>query len=291
MSYKIMTPKTNAKALNNRTYTDYYYKLMLMARSVFKWEGLPEGMSEKWIERYLFNEGECMFFYDDTLGYMVTRLTGTNLNEYDEPTHLQPVANNYHNPKTYTNGVNAVVISNNDVRMPTRPTIELFSWRLTEITRAIDTNVKLQKTSALIICSEKQRLSLKHAYEQWAENEPVIYGDKSLGGEPITSIRTDAPVIFDKLQLQKHAILNEVYTFLGVNNANQDKKERLVTDEVSANDEQVVMHAQMMLKARQEACEQINKMFGLNVSVSLRSEGLKEVMKLSEPSETLAQGV
>lgn len=285
MKRKIMTPKSNAKALNNLTYTDYYYRLMLMACSVFKWEGLPENLSEKWIEKYLFNDGECMLFHDDTLGYMVTQATAQHLNAYDEPINLRPVATNYNNTKTYTNGVDAVLICNNDLRLPTRHTVELFSMRLADITRAIDVNITQQKTSALIICSEKQRLSLKHVYQQWNENEPVIYGDKSMGSEPITSIKTDAPIVFDKLQLQKHALLNELYTFLGVNNANQDKKERLVTDEVTANDEQVIMHAQMMLKARQEAAKQINKIFDLNVTVSLRSESLKEVMKDSEPSE------
>ena len=46
-----------AKQLNNRTFTDYYHRLSLMAKSVFKWENLPEGIDEKHIEKYLFTEG------------------------------------------------------------------------------------------------------------------------------------------------------------------------------------------------------------------------------------------
>ena len=48
--YKTMSMNSVAKYLNNRTYTDYYYRLMLLARSVFEWENLPKGMDEKWIE-------------------------------------------------------------------------------------------------------------------------------------------------------------------------------------------------------------------------------------------------
>ena len=58
--------------------------------------------------------------------------------------------------------------------------------------------------------------------------------------------------------------------YLGINNANQDKRERLVADEVSANDEQVDVCANVFLKARQECCEKINKRFNLNISVKMR---------------------
>ena len=56
-------------------------------------------------------------------------------------------------------------------------------------------------------------------------------------------------------------------TFLGINNANQDKKERLVVAEVSANDSEIMMARKIALDSRQLACEQINKKYGLNVSV------------------------
>ena len=59
-------------------------------------------------------------------------------------------------------------------------------------------------------------------------------------------------------------------TFLGVGNAKQDKKERLVADEVNANNEQIETSRYSMLQARQDACKQINEMFGLNVSVDFK---------------------
>lgn len=260
-----------AKALNNKTYTDYFRRLSLMAKSVFKWENLPNGIDEKWIEEYLFKEGECMFFEDATLGLMVTRCTESGqLNFYNEPTLLTPNAVNYVNTKGYENGKECVLIKNNDDRLPTIPTVELYAYRLAEIARTIDINIEAQKTPVVILCSEKQRFSIKQVFRQWQGHEPVIYGDKNLDIDSIKTLNTNAPMVFDKLQLQKHAIWNECMTYLGINNANQDKKERLVDDEVQANNEQVMMNAQMMLKARERACDEINRIFGTNIKVSLR---------------------
>lgn len=267
---------TVAKILNNRTYTDFYNRLSLLARSVFKWEGLPNGINEKWIEKFLFNEGVCMFFKDEEKGFMVARTAafGT-LNEYDEPTKLFPVFNNSsggNTTKAYKNNVNAVLICNNDLYLPTRDTIDLFALRLTINQRSIDANISAMKMSNLIKCSERQKNSFKQAFNQWNEFEPLIITDSDMDIQANFEIlKTDAPIIFDKLQLQKNAVWNEVMTFLGINNANMDKRERLVDDEVQANNEQIMLSAYTMLKARETAAKAINDIFGTNISVSIRN--------------------
>lgn len=277
--YDVISMKSIAQELNNRTYTDYFYRLMLLARSVFKWENLPNGMDEKWIERFLFNEGRCIFFHDNEKGYMVTKCVESGaLNYYDEPTTVSPVATNYDaDGRLLQNYEEAVVIYNNDEMIPTSPTIQLYALRLAELTRTIDINVHAQKTPTLILCDEKQRLTLQQVYRKWNGFEPVIFGDKNLNIEGIKVMKTDAPIVFDKLQYQKHAIWNECMTFLGINNANQDKRERLVDDEVQANNEQIEQSAELMLKAREKAVERINKAFGLNIRVSKRSLDLSQI--------------
>ena len=268
--YDTLNFKEMNKKLNNLTFTDYFYRLSLIALSIFKWDNLPNGINERWIEKYLFDIGECMFFKDPILGFRVSKSIDKGINIYNEPIDLEPESTGLTEPKTYKNGIDAVLIKNNDLSIPTLPTLQLYAYRLADLTRAQDVNITAQKTPILIITSDRQKLTMKNVFNQWSGNEPVIYGDKEMNIDGVKVLKTDAPIVFDKIQIQKHQLWNEVMTFLGVNNANQDKKERLVDDEVQANNEQVKISLDVMLKARQSACSEINRIFGTNIKVSAR---------------------
>lgn len=273
-----MNFKAYEKSLNDRTFRENYNKLKLLAKSVFKWNNLPNGINEKWIERYLFEEGRCMFFKDPIRGFMVASCTDSGLlNPYEEPTALRPVLVNYESDKLYENETECVLIRNNDDEIPTRESIQLYAYRLTDISRTIDINISAMKTPVLIVGDKKQMLSLKQIYKQWNGFEPIIWGSKDLDLSSLQVLKTDAPVVFDKLQIEKHHIWNECMTFLGINNANMDKRERLVTDEVQANNEQVDIFAQMQLKSRQLACKQINELFRTNISVEVRNSESEQI--------------
>jgi hypothetical protein len=276
---EILNIKNYEKQLNNITFTDYYYKLKLLATSVFEWEGLPSWMDEKWIESFLFEEGECMIFEDEERGLMISKcVQNGNVNTYGEPTVLSPAGIDVPSEKSFIVDVDCVHIRNNDFVIPTAFFIKQFAYRLAEISRTIDVNVNAQKTPVLVLGSEKQKLTLKQVYSKWEGNEPVIFGDKSLEGlELIRVLKTDAPVVFPQLQTQKQNVWNECLTFLGINNANTDKKERLITGEVEANDVHIDLSADCFLKARERACEKLNELFGTNISVKIRENMDKEV--------------
>lgn len=272
-AYKLLSYKSVAQMANNMTFSYYYYKLMLIARSLFKWEGLPNNMDERWIEKYLFTSGKCIFYKDPTMGFMVAGFGQQGgINCYGDPTSVYPVAENYvYNGPKLVNGENCIVVRNNDLMLPTFPTIRHYSYKLTNLDRAIDVNIEAQKTPIIVRCSEKQKLSLKNAINQRRDNEPVIWtADTGNIGDMVDTLTLNAPAVFKDLQTQKHMILNEVFTDLGINNANMDKRERMVANEVEANNEQVKASEDVMLKAREQACKEINRIFGTNISVRRR---------------------
>lgn len=287
--YKLLSYKSVAQMANNMVFSYYYYKLMLIARSLFEWEGLPNNMDERWIEKYLFGSGKCIFYKDPVLGFMVAGFGQQGgINCYGDPTSVYPVAENYvYNGPELINGENCYVIRNNDLMLPNFPIIRHYSYKLTNIDRAIDVNIEATKSPIIVRCSDKQRLSLKNAINQRRDNEPVIWAsDNANIGEMVSTLDTNAPIVFPQLQTQKHMVLNEVFTDLGINNANMDKKERMVANEVDANDEQVKASEDVMLKTREEACKQINRIFGLNISVSRRKlESIPEYKDIIEDEE------
>lgn len=291
MNNSVLSYDSMARNLNDYTLTDYFIRLMLISRSVFEWTGLPDNMNEKWIERYLFAEGKCVFFKDPVKGYMVTALTPNGrLNYYNEYTDIRPYAVDY-TGKSLVNDVDCVVIKNNDLCVPTTRTIQLYAYKLASIDRTIDVNIEAQKTPVMVACSEKERMSMRNFIKQRQDNEPFIFVTDKMNTEGIKVHDLKAPMVFRELEYQKHMVWNECMTYLGINNANMDKKERLVDDEVQANNEQVEACFNAMLSERQRACEMINKIFGLNISVRKRiqntpllndSKGSEEIITDSE---------
>ncbi len=267
---KSLKRRWQSAELNNKTYSDYYNRLMELALNVFEWENLPPSVDERFIELTLYEMGYCLYFNDEIIGNLALTCTiGGQLDVYRIPLLRRAYAVNGYNKMC--SAKDSVLIFNNYLHTPTQSTIELFARRLYEIERAIDINVKAQKTPTLILSSEQQRLTMKNLYMQYDGNEPFIFGDKNLDIDGIKSLKTDAPFVADKLETLKHQVWNEALTFCGIENSNQDKKERLVSDEVGSNYGNIEAQRNVMLNARKQAVKKINSMFGTNIDVHFRS--------------------
>ena len=259
---------------NNMTYIDYLDRLKLIATSLFSWEGLDEiagtGAS-RFLELALYENGRAMFTKDEDLGYIVLNVNPDDkFNIYRLPTKV--IGYSYEFNKRY-NFDDIVYIMNNNIEKPTLETIKLFSYRLYETERTIDTNLVAQKTPILIEGDTKTILTLKNVYMQYSGNTPFIFGNKKFDiTNKLNVLKTDAPYLVDKLELHKHEIWNEVLTYLGINNANTDKKERLITNEVDSNNELIMYYLNCFYKLRKKACDEINKKYNLNIKVELNQK-------------------
>lgn len=243
---------------------------MELALNVFEWENLPPTVDERFLELTLYEMGYCLYFNDEIIGNLALTCTiGGQLDVYRIPVQRRAYAVNGYNKMCTSK--DSVLIFNNYLHTPTVLTIELFARRLYEIERAIDVNVKGQKTPTLVLASEQQRLTMQNLYMQYDGNEPFIFGDRNMDTDGIKALKTDAPYVADKLNILKHQIWNEAMTFLGIENSNQDKKERLVSDEVGSNYGNIEAQRNVMLNARRQAAKQINAMFGTNINVKFRS--------------------
>lgn len=258
-----------ATDMNALTANDYYERLKLIGLSLFEWEGLPESCNARFLEATLYSHGFALFVNDPRLGFLNTRGTKSGeLNVYEESVKYTATAVGY--SETFDRD-DCILIRNNLIERPTENSVVLFATRLSGVERSIDVNVNAQKTPVMITCDDKDRLSMINVFKKIDDNEQLILGSKKFDLDRIKAIKIDAPYVADKLQVYKRDIWNEAMTFFGINNANTEKRERLITDEVNANNEVISINAQAMLLTRLEACKEINKKYGLSVNVKMRS--------------------
>lgn len=267
----------NSLFLNNRAYIYQYNRIKELAISRFKWNNLPDTIDERFLELTLFEQGKAVFFKDDVMGFLaLTTMIGGKLDVYRIPTKRTAYANNGFN--IHLDNTNSVIIWNNKLHDNIIYGCEMFAHRLYECDRTIDVNIKAQKTPILITCSENQRLTLKNTYEQYTGNAPVIFADKDIDIlKSLQAIPTLAPYVADKLLETKTQIWNECLTWLGISNTNYQKKERLISDEVSRNMGGTVASRNSGLEMRKQACDEINRMFGLDISVEFNDDINEEI--------------
>ena len=258
---------------NNVTYLHYYYLLKELAINMYKWEGLPDTVDERFLELTLFENGYGVFFNDDVIGNLFLQCTiGGQLNLYRIPINRMAYSvgnNSYHK---YLTEKDSVIVFNNYLHTTTHLSIDMFAQKLYNISRTIDVNINAQKTPILITCDDKQKITFKNAYQQYEGNEPFIFGYKGFDKEAFQVLQTDAPFVADKLSIEKNRIWNEAMLFLGINNNNMDKKERQISDEVNSNLEQITMSRMVGLNSRKQGADQINRMFGTNITVEYNEE-------------------
>lgn len=279
-------------AMNNYTYMQYAYRLMELSVSMFEWKNLPEGIDERFLEMVLFTDGHAVFFKDDELGdYLALQcLINGKLNVYRIPINRRAFAvNGYQKQLT---DKDSVIIFNNMLHTNSWLDVKMFAKRLYNLDRIIDVNANAQKTPILIKGSEQQRLTLTNLYKEYDGNAPVIFADKSLDMNALQVLSTQAPYVADKIYQLKTQIWNEALTYLGISNVSFQKRERMVSDEVTRSQGGTVASRYSRLNARRQACEQINKMFGLNIECDFREDYQfsEEVMDFTKDTQSGEKG-
>ena len=268
--------------LNDATYLSYMWRLYDLAVSFFEWKNLPEGINERIIERFLLANGMALFVYDEGIkadpmqrspeGYAMMQMTFSGqFDIYSIPEKRMAYSGNSKHTSMEFDSTNSVICFNDNLGTPTFWTLDLYAKRLWRLERCIDVNIEQQKTPRIVKCSEKQRLTMKNLFAQVDGFMPTVWADKDLDLSGVEVLDTSSPFVAHDLQVVKHQIWNEALTFLGIENTNTDKKERMVADEVLGNMGDVEAQRFTRLNCRKQFCEEVNELFGLDIDVEFRS--------------------
>lgn len=252
---------------NQQSYNWYLTRFVELSIASIKWNGVPDTVDTRYIEYELFNSGAAVYFDDEVIGNLcLSCIQSGNFNVYGYPTSFRAYSryNNYQNDLTLDN---AVIIYNNMSRTNGYDVLANYAERLAALDRIIDINANAQKTPTLVVGSEKQRMTLLNLYKEWDGNAPVIFGDKGLDLNSLTTLTTGAPYVADRLYELKTRLWNEALTVMGISNVSYQKRERMVSDEVTRSLGGAFASRKSRMLARETAVEKINKMFGLDISV------------------------
>lgn len=276
--------------LNNLTYMQYLNRLTELAISMFEWKNLPASVDPRYLELHLFETGCMVYFDDDVLGNLcLDCITNGRLDVYGYPI-LRRAYSGYNNYQKLLKESNSVIIWNNYLHTNSILDVKMFAKRLYNLDRIIDVNANAQKTPVLVQGTDKQRMTLVNLYAKYEGNAPFIFGDKNLDLNALKVLQTGAPYVADKLYQLKTQIWNEALTYLGISNINIQKKERLITDEVTRNQGGTIASRYSRLESRREAVKKINDMFGTKIEVNYR-EDFQQVDNDTIPDETGADTI
>ena len=281
-SYKVRRNKENIWNFeNDKALILMYNRLMLVATNVFEWEGLPISVDPVYLEKNLAKLGSLCFFEDKNMDYNQTgkdKFVLPYMPSYRRDIYGEPIVRRvftaYNNGYRKDNTIyNSVIIYDNTEKLILDEFIYEFAKHLTKINIVKDANLEQQKTPYIIGAVKEIQQELEQFMKQKANNKPYFIVDESkvtMLKEALQVYSTNAELLVNELQDYYDAIWNEFMTMVGVGNNVSPKRERLVAGEVDSVNEQAQAFANARLNARKRACNIINEMYNLNVTVRYR---------------------
>lgn len=268
--------------LNDQTYLSYMWRLYDLAVSVFEWKNLPKGVNERMIERWLLANGMCLFVHDEGIaqdpeqrspeGYAMLRMAmNGDFDIYNIPKKRQAYTVDPKHSLMNFDITDSVICFNDNMGIPTFFQLDLYARLLWQCERTLWVNMAQMKTPRVVKCSEKQRMSLQNLFAQVDGFMTTIWADKDLDLTQVEVLDLMPEFIGTDVQIVKHQIWNEALTYLGIENTNTDKKERMVSDEVMGNMGDVEAQRFTRLNSRKQFCKEVNEMFGLEIDCDFRS--------------------
>lgn len=246
---------------NMSVFQDFFWRLTEYALNEFEWKGLPKTCNERFLELDLFFHGSTLVFRKEPEDVLLNwQYTGRLLSMY----HIPLIRNAFSiiGQTQECNPLNSVIVYNNRTRYPTAYTIYHYAERLTRLQRTIDVNVNTMKTPYIIRGSKQQQKSLEAMYKKIDGYDEKVMVDESQDlSDKFGVFELNAPTVFPDLYLQKQRVWAEALSFLGINNTNTDKRERLTDDEVNSNNDEIIQSRNSRLVARKKAAEIMNDIF------------------------------
>lgn len=255
-------------------YTKYLFQKVL---SVFKFSGIPDYWSMNYFLYVLFGWGYVAVINTDKYG-VIPQLCGlAGYNVFYQPTTAvigNPLLNI---DRELRIGTDTEIIKVQPDYSSVMDIVTTYGDLMRLCLETAGINLINSKLSYVFFASHKNaRESMKKRYDRYASGELITVVDKTLkdeNGEPAWQLFTQnvgQNYISDRILNDMKTIEDRFNTDIGIPNANTQKRERMIVDEVNVNNVDTQSKVLLWLETMQDGINRVNKMFNTNISVEYR---------------------
>lgn len=267
------------------TYLQRYFRKYLLQKaiSVFKWK-LPEEWDEDYFKYILYGIGYIAVLETRSFGVICQggALGGYNL--YYKPSYIMITNPLLKETITANINIDCAIIKLQPDYSSIMDIVGYYADQLALAAEALGLNMVNVKSGVVFGAKDKtQAQSYKKMFDKMQDGDPAVFIDKQLlddAGKPnwypfVQNMKEQ--YIADSILSDMRKIEAMFDTDIGIPNANTDKKERLVTDEINANNVETATRCELWLDSIRKGIDRANEMFNLSLSVDWRVNPKTEI--------------
>ena len=265
--------------------TNYFRRYLLQkVISVYEWK-IPEHWDKTFFSYVLYGIGFLAVIKTDKYGVIPQNCTLMGKNVFYQPTNViitNPLLQGIKNPLI---GVQTELIKMQPDYGSCLDIVCHYADLLALTTQTYATDLVNSKLAYVFTAEDKKGAeTFKKLFDRIASGEPAVVYDKSLmnnDGTPAWSTFTQnlAQNYIGSALLDDYKKLLDMFdTEIGIPNANTQKKERMIVDEVNQNNISTQSKVELWLETMRDGVKKVNDMFGTDISVELRFKEQIETM-------------
>lgn len=246
--------------------------------SVFKFENIPEYWAENFFQYVLFIWGFVTVFEHEDYGIIPQNCSLYGYDVFYQPSHVI-IANPLIRTERLRIGEDCELIKLQPDYCGIMDIVSTYADLMALSLETAGINLLNSKLSYVFMSENKTSAeSFKKLFDQYASGSPAVFADKLLfneDGSPSWQLfmqNVGQNYIADKVLDDMKKLEDRFNTDVGIPNANTYKKERLITDEVNANNVDTQSKVMLWLDTMSRGIERVNDHYGLDLSVSYRYE-------------------
>lgn len=262
--------KQNIEILRQKTRNMLINKYFNIFLGSYQWKGISSIQAD-YIMRKFWSDGTVAAFpirHTNEIGFTTYATQRYNMYDFPEEVMLINKWNVPFMPQTPQQVNKDVVVgwiqSNHK---PIWMIVEYYIDRMVQVDMVINTNLQTSKMPFVIGVTPADVGKAQDILDRILNDEVGVFMDAD-ELQLVKSLATATPYIIDKLYTYKTSLENELLTFLGIDNAlSDDTKDRLIVDQVNANNAIININQSGVLENLKAFTDQINENFNVQVSV------------------------